>query len=101
MARSMCMGCAETFSSASSFDKHQRGVDPVVCLPPISVGLVERDGVWSPADRDPRFSEATKPAAVEKKTWTCATCGGMMGKTPGRGRPPKTCQNCGGKGIPV
>lgn len=39
-----CRGCGEVFTSLTAFDRHHRGGK---CLPPASVGLLERpDGKW-------------------------------------------------------
>ena len=51
-----CVRCCEHFSSASSFDAHQTGNDPVVCHPPADRGLAARTdrygSVWrAPATR--------------------------------------------------
>jgi hypothetical protein len=107
MAKGTCRGkladgsaCEQVFSGYSSFDLHQtvlknkRGT--VICHPPKSVGLVNKEGIWF-GQADPRFSDVVvdKPAP---KVYTCK-CGAQYRGTGKRGRPPAACTDCGGKGI--
>ena len=103
MPESKCRQCNETFSSLSGFDAHQtqRG-DRVTCKDPSAKGMVrdEAKARWKYPDESFTFA-ATKDGAPPAWTGTCASCHQVMTKKPGRGRPPKTCQDCGGKGFPV
>lgn len=38
-----CAGCCETFSTVANFDRHRQDF---ACVPPASVGLEVRDGLW-------------------------------------------------------
>lgn len=59
-----CATCHATFTSASAFDVHQDGVEPVRCRNPAAVGLVQRqDGVWRMARGD-EHGEAEEPKAA-------------------------------------
>lgn len=48
VTRAHCGACHETFNSDGGADIHRVGRFGVDrrCLPPASVGMVERDGVW-------------------------------------------------------
>lgn len=109
MARSTCAGdCGLTFAGLSDFDKHHKVTTlgkqmQVVCLDPADLGMVHRDNdVWGtpvPTGVDqPKHWKAAEPSAP--KVFDCADCGLPFENTPGRGRPPKRCTDCGGKGIP-
>lgn len=99
MARSTCSSCKTTFTGLTAFDKHQKSAPDgrgVICSAPEKVGLVCRDGLWAfPADNN---SPSPWVAASEPKTYTCA-CGRQFRGTGRRGRPPKSCTACGGKGV--
>jgi len=101
MAISTCAGeCKLTFTSLGAFDKHQRMTpESVICLPPATVGLEQRDnGVWGFPKGSFTFGS---PADVDKpdpKVYDCA-CGKQFRGTGKRGRPPTRCTDCGGKGI--
>ena len=97
MPKSACAACNETFSSLAAFDRHQRQRGGVVhCSDPADVGLVHAGDKWKmPGPKEPEKVHAGgQPWRGE-----CAKCGQPMGKKPGRGRPPKSCSDCGGKGI--
>ncbi len=55
-----CRACCRSFSSVSAFDEHRRRFR---CVDPATVGLVERDGVWS-WPQDARFAEAASVGAA-------------------------------------
>lgn len=48
-----CAACNRLFSGMSTFDRHQSGMDPVVCHDPADRDLVCVQGVWRwpPSDR--------------------------------------------------
>lgn len=43
IAAAHCSGCHETFTSASTFDRHRRGGK---CLNPAELGMVRADRAW-------------------------------------------------------
>lgn len=103
MAWSRCNECDTAFTSLSAFDKHIEGIEPTVHHPPESVGLEWSDerNAWRHKDEgqfDKLNGVSKNDAPV--KVYNCASCGGEFTKLPGRGRPPKNCSNCGGKGVP-
>lgn len=103
MAWSKCTACDTAFTSLSAFDKHIKGVEPAVHLDPAKIGLE-----WSDESKAWRhenngqfdFAKKVNTPPTEEKVYSCAGCGGGFVKKPGRGRPPKHCSNCGGKGVP-
>lgn len=52
--RCLCSGCGRVFSTVGNFDRHQTGVDPVVCHDPATRGLVEKGVVWRAPPRPAR-----------------------------------------------
>lgn len=50
-AMAHCASCHRTFGGVTGFDAHRKDG---TCLPPSSLGMVERDGVW----RTPMSTEA-------------------------------------------
>lgn len=106
MAKSQCASCSTVFTGLTAFDKHQvQKGQTVICQSPESIGLVSKQGkdisgresvVWGfpqPDEKPKHFN--TAPA--QPKTYTCA-CGRKFQGSGKRGRPPKSCTECGGKG---
>lgn len=105
MAKSTCAACNTVFSGLSGFDKHQtvdknRPKWKVNCHPPEKVGLVSKDGVWGFPAPDKTPSHYVQPVRTVPKVYDCS-CGRKFRSTGRRGRPPRTCTECGGKGVLV
>lgn len=98
--QSTCRKCDTVFGSLSAFDKHQtQDGDVVTCHEPEDRGLIAKDDgvVRFPA---PDNAEEWR-GNDERAAWQghCRECERPMTKKPGRGRPPASCGECGGKGI--
>lgn len=103
MAHSYCTTCEINFTSLSAFDKHLEGIEPVTHLDPNELDLEwsETNQGWKNKDHGQFDKLKNNNSNEPPKEYACATCGSAFTKQPGRGRPPKNCIPCGGKGIPV
>lgn len=92
--------CGREFGSFAAFETHlledyTRDKPPFIeCLDPVSVGLVEKDGVW--------YGHGEKKIEQPKEAFETicgfegkvAGCGKVFYRTPGRGRPATRCPEC-------
>lgn len=107
MAWSRCTVCDVDFTSLSAFDKHLEGpVGNVEHKRPTEIGLEwsEDRQAWKHPDNG-QFDKLNNTATARTldkptKVYNCSSCGQQFTKLPGRGRPPKDCSDCGGKGVP-
>lgn len=101
MAQSQCsprFGCGRFFSGMSAFEAHlaKRTNN---CIDPATLGFATRtnaagDDIWFDPTVEVNIENNTPR---EIKTYDCP-CGNKFRGTGKRGRPPKTCVACGGKG---
>lgn len=63
-SQALCTACGELFSSVSAFDRHQTGVEPVVCHDPASKGLIPADRGWHFPGGRPNIDWPTKTAEI-------------------------------------
>jgi len=61
----LCSACGLIFTGVTAFDRHQTGIDPVVCHDPVSRGLELRPGgVWGKPGGSQGTSKALTPKGV-------------------------------------
>lgn len=68
--------CHTTFATIGSFDDHRRGGQ---CLPPASIGLVERDRLWASPERHAADERNTERLAVARSQGRCTGTDGRTG----------------------
>jgi hypothetical protein len=81
-----CVACHASFTTVSTFDRHQTGYDPVTCLDPTTVGLeLKPSGLWGapPPDNPHWLSTRNTPESVSQSNLS-----GVFGARPTTDIPP-------------
>jgi hypothetical protein len=81
-----CVACHASFTTVSTFDRHQTGYDPVTCLDPTTVGLERKpSGLWgAPPPENPYWAVDTEQPPVRRSV----DFSGVFGARPTTDIPP-------------